>query len=352
MDTSAFPTRAVLRWNLAVRVLLAIALPLVAGAMTGGLTTTVLAATMAAALTSFGSLGPDLSVPRWNLVAAVGVPAAIVLGASSARLPSGGLLAVFGLFAIHGAFTRAGMLSQIAWFPVATAGMLAAVLIEPDTSMSSVAVGAAAGGLLGFVLMLVVPLVVRPPRLAVPAEALAVDTGRLRRMVTSPSWVDWAFPLLLGAMSAGLLLLFNVLTDGFKPYWSVLAFVSVLAPTAAETRRSAVETVAATLVGVLLAGVVLVVDISLVAKLGVITLLGVVGALLLIRQGFAAKALTTPLAVVVAAVALDGDGLIALPIRLGEYLIGALLGVIVMVVTERLGRRLSEDTDEDEALVG
>ena len=352
MDTSAFPTRAVLRWDLAVRLLLALVLPLAVGALTGGLTTTVLTATMAAALTSFGSLGPDVSLRRWDVVAAVGVPVAILLGASSARLPSGGLLAVFLLFAAHGAFTRAGMLSQIAWFPVATAGMLAAVLIEPDTSLGSVAIGAAAGGLLGFLLMFVVPLVVRPPRLAVPAEALAVDTERLRRMVTSPSWVDWAFPLLLGAMSAGLLLLFNVLTDGFKPYWSVLAFVSVLAPTAAETRRSAVETVGATMVGVLLAAVVLVVDVPLGAKLGVIALLGVVGALLIIRQGFAAKALTTPLAVVVAALALGGDGLVALPIRLGEYLVGAALGVTVMVVTERLGRRLSADTAEDEALVG
>jgi uncharacterized membrane protein YccC len=181
---------------------------------------------------------------------------------------------------------------------------------------------------------------------------LEVDTDRLRRMVAHLSWHDWGFPLVLGVASAALLVVFDALTGGFKPYWSVLAFVSVLAPTAAETRRSAWETIASTAVGVVLAGVVLAFDLSPSATIMAIALLGIAGALLLLRQGFVSKALITPLPVVLAAAALGTEGAIALPVRLGEYVVGASLGVAVVVLTDWAGRRLSPAEEDEAAVVG
>jgi hypothetical protein len=352
VDLSAFPTRAVLRWDLAVRLVLALAIPLGVGVVVGDLGEVTIAATMAAALVSFGNLGPDLSSRPWLAVTAIGVPLAMVLGVGSARLPSGGVLVVFVLFTVHGALARSGMVAQLAWFPVATAGMLAALLIGPEASVTGVAVGATAGAVLAVALAISVPLVLRAPRLTVPSEALEVDTDRLRRMVRDPSWRDWAFPLALGVASAALLVVFDALTGGFKPYWSVLAFVSVLAPTTAETRRSAWETITSTAAGVALAGVVLALDLSLSATAATISLLGVVGSLLLLRQGFVSKALITPLPVVLAAAALGTDAAIALPVRLGEYVVGAALGVVVVVLTDWAGRRVTAASTQDAAVVG
>jgi hypothetical protein len=352
VDLSAFPTRAVLRWDLAVRLLLALAIPLGIGIAVGDLGAVTVAATMAAALVSFGNLGPDLSTRLWLAVTTLGVPLAMVLGAVTSRLPTGGVLVVFVLFTAFGAFARAGFVAQLAWFPVATAGMLAALLIGPEASLGSVTVGAAAGAGLALVLSVVLPRLLRAPTLTLPAQALEVDTDRLRRMVRHPSWRDWAFPLVLGVASAALLVVFDVVTGGFKPYWSVLAFVSVLAPTAAETRRSAWETITSTVAGVVLAGAVLALDLSPSATAITIAVLGIVGALLLLRQGFVSKALITPLPVVLAAAALGADGGIALPVRLGEYVVGAALGVVVVVLTDWAGRRLTTAGSSDAVIVG
>ena len=346
-----FPMRAVLRWDLAVRLLLSLAIPLGIGAALGDLGAVTVAATMAAALVSFGNLGPDLSSRRWLLVTALGVPLAMVLGVASSRLASGGVLVVFALFTAYGALARSGMVAQLAWFPVATAGMLAALLIGPDVSLADATLGAIAGAGLAVVLGAAVPLVLRPPTLTLPPEAMEVDGDRLRRMVAHPSWRDWAFPLVLGVTSAALLVVFEALTGGFKPYWSVLAFVSVLAPTAAQTRRSAWETIGSTAVGVALAAVVLALDLGLSATVVTIGVLGIVGATLLLRQGFVSKALITPLPVVLAAASPGVDAAIALPVRLGEYVVGAVLGVVVVVLTEWAGRRLTP-ADTQDAVVG
>jgi hypothetical protein len=352
VELSAFPTRAVLRWDLAVRLLLALAIPLGAGVALGDLGEVTVGATMAAALASFGNLGSDLSSRPWLLVTTIGVPLAMALGVATSRLPTGGVLVVFLLFTAFGAFARAGFVAQLAWFPVATAGMLAALLIGPDASLVAVTAGGAAGAALALVLSFLVPLLLRPPTLTLPPEALEVDTDRLRRMVRRPSWRDWAFPLVLGAASAALLVVFDALTGGFKPYWSVLAFVSVLAPTAAETRRSAWETIGSTAVGVVLAGVVLALDLSPSTTILTIAGLGIAGALLLLRQGFVSKALITPLPVVLAAAALGTEAAIALPVRLGEYVVGAALGVLVVVLTDVADRRLRPDDAQDVAVVG
>jgi hypothetical protein len=353
VDLSAFSTSALLRWDMATRVALAVSLPVLVSLLTGGLGVVAVTAALSAALTSLASLGPDLSTRPWVLVAAVGVPAAIVLGAGSTRLPTGGVLVVFLLFTAYGALARAGLLAQMAWFPVAIGGMVAALLVAPGTNLGDIAAGAAAGSLLALVLMLVVARVVRAPRLAVPAGALAVDTDRLRRMVTAPTWWDWGFPLLLGGVSASILVVFDLLTGGFRPYWAVLAFVSVLAPSVAATRRSVVETIAAAAAGVLLAGIVLATRLPVAQQLVVITMLGVVGALLMLRQGLVSKALLTPLPVVGAAAALGQDAALALPVRLGEYVVGAVLGLGVVVVTARVSERLepgrADEADEADA---
>jgi hypothetical protein len=352
VDLSAFPTRAVLRWDLAVRLLLSLAVPLGVGVAVGDAGELTIAATMAAVLVSFGNLGPDLSSWSWRAVTTLGVPLAMVLGVASSRLASGGVLVVFGLFTAFGAFARAGFVAQLSWFPVATAGMLAALLLGPEASLGQIAVGAVVGAVLAAVLSIVVPLLLRPPTLTLPAEALQVDTDRLHRMVRHPAWHDWAFPLVLGVASAALLVVFDSLTGGFKPYWSVLAFVSVLAPTAAETRRSAWETITSTVAGVALAAVVLALDLRPTATAVTIAVLGIVGALLLLRQGFVSKALITPLPVVLAAATPGGDAAFALPVRLGEYVAGAALGVVVVVLTDWAGRRVTTASTQETSIVG
>jgi hypothetical protein len=353
VDLSAFPPAALLRWDLAARLLLAVTLPVALSlAVTGEAGVAAPTAAMSAALVSLSSLGPDLSSRTWSLVAAVGVPVAIVLGAVSTGLAATGSLLVFGLFTVHGAMIRVGLLAQLAWFPVGAAGMLASLLFGDSVDISDVAAGAVGGAVLALLLMWLVPKVIRAPRLAIPSEALHVDTDRLRRMVTAPRWRDWVLPLALGGLSAALLIVTNVLTGGFKPYWAVLAYVSVLAPSSAQTRRSAVETALSAVVGVLLAGVVLGAGMSLGAMVAVIVGMGVVGAVLTLRNGLLSKALLTPLPVVIAAAALDVNDSLVLPLRLAEYVVGAGLGLLTVAGAEFLGRHLSDERDTDDELVG
>lgn len=347
------PASALWRWDLAARLLLSVVIPLVGGyLLLGAPLVVVLGAVMAAALVSLASLGPDLSRRDWVAVAVVGVPVALLVGAVSARLPGAGTLLVFGLFTVHGAMVRAGLLAQMAWFPVATAGLLAAMLFPESGSLVQLLVGALLGASLAGVLMVGTPRLLRAPRLAIPPEALAVDTERLTRMVRAPAWRDWLAPLALGVMSAGLLLVTTVVTEGFKPYWAVLAFVSVLTPTSAKTRESAVETIVASLVGVALAAVVLSLGLPLAAELGLISLMGVIGALLIVRNGTVSKALLTPLPVVIAARALGADRALALQLRLAEYVVGAVLAVLAMVLAERVGQRLYRDREGADQLAG
>lgn len=355
VDLSALPAAALWRWDLAVRLCLSVAGPLVAVlALPEGVQVVALAAALTAALVSLSSLGPDLSSRPWVLLAAVGVPAAVLLGAVSTRLPAGGTLVVFALFTIHGAMVRTALLAQLAWFPVATAGLLAALLVPDGTALGEVALGAVVGSAWALALMWLVPLLVRAPRLPIPTQALVVDTARLRRMVTRPTWRDWLAPLALGAMSATLLAVTTVLTGGFKPYWAVLAFVSVLAPSAAKTRESAVQTAVASVVGVALAGGVLTLGLAPAATIGLILVMAVGGSLLLLRNGTLSKTLMTPLPVVTAAAALDVDQSLALQLRLAEYVAGAALGAAAVVAADYLGRRLWHERlpDPEGELVG
>lgn len=350
MDLSALPTGQLLRWDLAVRVALAVLVPLGLQAWrTGGVTGPGLTAGLIGALVSFACLGPELARPRWIAVAGIGTPVATLGGVVLGPSATGGVLWVFGIYLAQGALTQAGLISQLAWFPVATAGLAAAVLSTGTTPLGETALTAFGGSAWAVLLIVLVPKVLRAPRLPVPPGALAVDTARLRRMVTRPTLRDWVFPLLLAGLAAGLLLVVDALTGGFKPYWAVFALVGVLAPTAAETRRSTWEVVGSTLGGILLAGALLAAALPPATTLAVTVLLAIVGAVLLLRNGLVSKLLLTPLPVLLAAASLGPDGGLALGMRLFEYLLGAGVGLVAALAGERLSKRLSEDRPAEQA---
>lgn len=230
---------------------------------------------------------------------------------------------------------------------------MAALLSTASTDLATLGAGSVLGSALAVGLVLGVPRVLHVPRLPVPAEALAVDVAVIRRMLTHACWSDWLFPLLLGAVSAGLLAVATVVTGGFRPYWAVLALVSVLGPSSAETRRSAWQTVVASVAGVVLVAVLLAVDLPLGWLLSIIIALGLTGAVLVLHAGVLSKALLTPLPVVLAVLALDTDGALALGFRVGEYAAGAAVGVAVVVVAEWISRHQWEQrASQTRQLVG
>lgn len=354
MDLSAFPLRAVLRWDLAARLALAVAVPLwIEMWRTGGGLGPGIVAALVAALVSLASLGPELSQPRWVAVAAIGTPIAVTVGVVVGPSATGGLVFVFLLYLCQGVLAQAGMVSRLAWFPVATAGLIAAVLATGTAPVAQVALAATLGSLWAVLLMLVVPRVVRAPRLEIPAQALSVDTQDLRRMVTHPSISAWVFPLLLGGLASALLVAVDLLTGGFKPFWAVFALAGVLAPTSAETRRSTWQTVGSTLGGILLAGAMLASELSAATLLTVSLVMALVGATLLLSNGLVSKLLLTPLPVLLAATALGQDSELVLTYRLVEYLMGAGVGFVAALAGEWLSQRLSEDQPAEQTeLVG
>lgn len=349
MDLSALPTRAVLRWDLAVRIGLAVLGPLLVQYwLTGEVLGAGLVTGLVAALICLSSLGPEVAQPRWIAVAAVGTPVAVTLGQVLGPSDAGGVLLAFVLYLVYGALAQAGLVAQLAWFPVSTAGLIA-VISPGQTSTASVAASAAAGAVWAVALMLLVPRVVRAPRLPVPPGALDVDVTRLRRMVRHPSATDWVYPLMLGGLATALLVIVDAVTGGFKPYWAVFALVGVLAPTAVATRRSTWQTVASTLGGILLAAILLAAGLPPGALLLSALALGLVGAVLLLRSGTWSKLLLTPLPVVAAAMALGPESGLALSMRLAEYLLGAGVGFLAAVCAEWLSQHLSEDRPQDQA---
>ena len=354
MDLSVLPTRQLLRWDLAVRVGLAVLVPLGLQLWGDGSGTgSVIAVALVATLVSLASVGPELAQPRWVAVAAIGTPIALAMGTVLGPSPTGAVLWVFALYATQGALTQAGLISQLAWFPVATVGLLGSVLATGTTPVGEVALAGFAGSAWAVLLMLVVPRVVRAPRLPVPPGALAVDTDGLRRMVTGPTLAAWAFPLLLGGLAAGLLVVVDHLTGGFKPYWAVFALAGVLAPTAAATRKSTWETVGSTMGGLLLTAVLLSSELAAGTLLLLVVGMALVGAVLMLRNGLVSKVLMVPLPVLMAAAALGPDSALALGMRLVEYLLGAGVGFAAAVAGERLSRRLSEDRPAEQSeLVG
>lgn len=350
MDLSTLPTRMVLRWTLAVRIGLSVLGPIVWHYWrTGEVVGAAVVAALVAALVCMASLGPEMTEPRWIAVAALGTPAAIVVGAALGPSATGGVLWVFLLYLCHGAMVEAGLMSQFAWFPVSTAGLAASVLSTGAVPAGQFLVPAVLGSAWAVLLIVVVPAVIRAPRLPIPAGALSVDTERLRRMVRAPSLRDWSYPVLLGGLATVVLLVVDAATGGFRPFWAVFALVGVLAPTAAATRRSTWETVASTTAGVMLAGVLLWSGLPAPVLLSVTLLLALVGAVLLLRNGMLSKLLLTPLPVLMAAASLGPEKSLALGMRLVEYLLGAGVGFAAAFCAEWLSQRLEEDRPAEQA---
>ncbi len=349
VDLSAFPTRQLLRWNLVVRMGLAVIAPLaVQYVLTGNLTGTGVIAALVAGFVSFGDLGPDVDQPRWTAVTVVATPMAVVAGAVLGPSPTGGLLIVFLLYLVHGALTEAGLVSQVAWFPVSALGLIAAVLSTGTGDVVDTALAAAAGSAWAAILLVVTPRFLHDSRLPIPPAALKVDTDRLRRMVRSPAWVDWHYPLLLGALATVVLVVADAVTGGFRPYWAVFALVGVLGPSPAAARQSGWETVASTLAGIALAAVMLSVGLDTTSVMVVAVLLLLIGTVLLLRHMILAKILMTPLPVILAAAALGANGSLALGLRLVEYVFGAGIGLVAAIGGGWLAARLStEQADSD-----
>ena len=357
MDLDGLPKKALLRWEFMVRIVLAVSVPLlinvmVAGDLVGGGAW----AALVAVLVSLSYLGKDLGDLRWSIISVIGAPVALVLGVALAGAIAPGLLFVFALYVWQGVMMQAGRLADLAWFPVSSAGLLAVVLGQDSVQNGASIASVAAGGAWAFALMVVVPIIVRPPLLPIPAAALAPDRESIRLAVTSPTFNRWAFPLLGGTLAAGLLVVADWLTGGFKPYWAVFALVSVLGPTAAQTKKSAAATVMGSGLGVVVAGLLLIADLPAAASVTIAVLLGAVGALLLLVAGVLSKALITPLPVVLAALAIGTPASSAIGWRFAQFVLGAGVAFAVAGLAERLSRRLVEEreaaAEEDDHPVG
>jgi hypothetical protein len=347
MDLSAFPRKILLRWELVVRGALALLVPWGIGYAVNGDFSGLLAA-LVAALVSLSCLGPDVRSLRWSTIAAVGSVASTVLGLflSSQALPLQFLL-IFVLFAGLGAGMLAGLISQLAFTPIAFLGMIGMVLAgdDVDGTIILLALGGAAWALL---LIAIVPLWQGWPRLPIPADKLAPDTDLLRRMVARPRWKEWGFPVLLGGLAAAVLYGANLLNDGTRPYWAVLGLVGALGPTARKTRDDSKQTVVGTAVGVVIALLLFQLPLAdgvlLLATVG----LGLTGVLITLTNGMLSKALTTVLVIVlIASLTGDDPGDVA-GLRLLDYLIGAGIAMLAAGLAEYLAQRLEEDRPEEQ----
>jgi hypothetical protein len=341
VDLSLFPAQAVLRWDLTIRVVLAIGVPVALALILQGSYVNALAIGLTAVMVSLSSLGPDIGSTRWSVVAAVATPVAALVAGVTSQLATGGLLFVFLAYTAFGACAQAGIVAQMAWFPVATFGLLVAV-VSTGTPTAGFVAATVVGSAWALLLIIVVPRLVNVPRLPIPLEATAPNTALLRSMLTRPSLRAWGFPLLLGSLSAALLLAADILTGGFRPYWAVFAFASVLGPIASKTRASAGQTVLATVLGLVLAAVLASLGMSALTLILVCFALLLPGALLMLRNGLLSKILLTPLPVIIVALLIDEDLTLVAGYRFGEYVFGALVGVLVAGVAEWLTQHMGE----------
>jgi uncharacterized membrane protein YccC len=348
MDLSAFPRRVLLRWELVLRVALALLVPLGVGFALNGDLSWVLAS-LVAALVSLSCLGPDVRSMTWSAIAAVGSVATMVLGLllSDQPLPLQFLL-IFLLFAGLGAGMLAGLISQLAFTPIAFLGMIAMVLAGDDVD-GAVILLVAGGAAWALLLIAVVPLWQGWPRLPIPAEKLRPDTDLLHRMVTAPRWQQWGFPVLLGALAALVLYAADFLNDGTRPYWAVLGLVGALGPTASKTRDDSKQTVIGTAIGVVSALLLFQLPLADGALLLAAVGLGLIGVLITLTNGMLSKAMTTVLVIVLIAVLTGDDPGDVAGLRLVDYLVGAAIAMLAAGLAEFLAQRLEEDRPVEQA---
>jgi hypothetical protein len=351
MDLSVFPRREVLRWELFVRTILALSVPLLIGYALNGDLSGILAA-LIAGLASISYLGPDAGLFGWAVFAAVGTAASALLGflVSGASGPVQ-LIVVFALFTGLGAAMLAGLLSQLAFTPLAMIGLLIIVLAEGSLTVE-IAAQVCAGAGWALLLIAVLPRWSGWPRLPLPIEALRPDLALLRRMIRRPRWAEWGFPLLLGALATAVLVAADILNDGTRPYWAVLGLIGALGPVAANTRRASWQTVVGTVVGVVGALLLLALPLSQGQALAISSALGFLGVLVLLSHGVLSKAALTVLVLVMIAILTGDDPADVAGLRLIDYLIGAAVAMAAAGVAEYLAQRLEEDRPAEVDVAG
>lgn len=343
---------ALLRWDLALRLLLAATVPVaVQYVVTGDLLGPAIITTLVAALTSMSNLGPDVAQGRWVALALIGAPISMVVGIIAGNGVAGGLLFVFVLFTIHGICLEAGLLATLAWFPISALGLVSAVLASDFPDAPTTGLAAAAGSALAGLLMLLTARIPQP-RLPIPREVLTPESERFVRLIRNPTVAEWFFPFLLGSLAVAVLVVTNFVTSGFKPYWAVFALVAVLGPAAAKSKRDSWEVVLSAFGGVVLSFVLLSIGMPPGAILAIVIVLAVIGGLVIVKYSLLSKTLTTPFAVIIAAAALGESAELALGWRVGEYAIGAGVGLVAAIAAEAIRSRIVQDGPPEEEGLG
>jgi hypothetical protein len=340
VDLSAFPTKAILRWDLALRLLLTSTVPTVLQyVVTGDVLGPAIIAALVGAFVSLSNLGPDIAQAKWVALALIGAPVATVIGVLVGTGPIGGYIFVFVLYVIYGVCLQAGLLAQTAWYPISALGLVAAVLASDLPDATTTGVAAAAGSAWAGLLMLItarIPL----PRLPIPRQALTPEKGRFRRIVRHPTLDGWFFPALLGSLSVIVLLVAEAVTSGFKPYWAVFAMVAVLGPTVSKSRHDSWVVAGSAFAGVVLSFIILSLEMPLVPTLALVIALFVLGGLVLVRFSLLARTIITPFPVVVAAAALGEPAGLVLGWRVGQYAVGAGVGLLAAMGAAALRPRI------------
>ena len=341
MDLSVLPVRQLLRWDLTARVLVALLLPLLLGYLRTGTLSGLLPALVAAAV-SMSYLGPDLGIFRWSVFAAVGTTITALVGTALATGDLWGrLLFIFLLMTALGSMLLAGITTQVAFGPIAIIGLITTVLLEIPVTWELVyqVVGGAA---LGLALIATVPHWSAWPRIPLPPGALQPDTDLLRRMWTRPSLHDWAFPVLLGVLAVAVLVIASVLGQGDRPYWAVLALITVLGPQRQRTLEEGWRTLVAALIGVAAALVLLLLPLTVLAVVLIAFAIGALGALVLLSHSLLSKAALTVMLVVLISLLASDDALAVGQERFIETAIGVAAAILAAGLAEYLSVRMEQ----------
>lgn len=356
MDLSALPVKLVMRWELASRLLASLVVPLLVGFLLNGDASGMLPAVIAA-LVSTSYLGPDVGIFRWAVFSTVGVTVATIIGAALAGTGvwSLQLLFVFLVFTALGTMLLAGITTQAAFLPIATVGIIMTVLYSSPVTMGLV-ISTILGASWGLLLIATMPRWSGWPRLPLPPGGLKPDTDLLKRLWTSPSWRDWSFPLLLGALAALVLVIADLLGQGERPYWAVLALVTILGPQRQKTLDDGLQTLIAALIGVTVGIGLLRLPLPLPTVLAIGVALGALGALVIISHPLWSKTLMSVLIVVIFTVVAGDDPSDIGHERFIEIAIGATTAILAAGLAEYLALRMEQrhpepidppDSDED-----
>lgn len=333
---------ALLRWELATRVLVAgtlvLAIALV-GDLSGSATVSALACAAAASLPD---LGRGLRNGRLQVVAALLGPCAIAAGAAISGRTALTALA-FGLALVAAtALTRAGVVPYLVGLTVVMALLVGtSVGRAPGTIWGTVLAGLA-GSTLALGLSAVGTRLPLPRALALPPGAAArlagsatpaaalADLGRLREPTT-------LYALAVGAAGGVSWLVADGLVE--KPEWVMFAAIAAIAPARAAGAGTARRVVGANVAGLALIGVLFLLGLPLWAVALAVVVAFAVGLLIVVVSPQLFRTLVVPFSILIASGTLGLGG--AVEERLVDVLlgvgIGALAGLVLHAVAERIG---------------